>query len=66
MPSSHRESIIIQIPKEGKNAGDIKNWRPITLSNCDAKIIVKALAVRMSGVLKEIIEMIELPMGCCW
>ena len=56
MPPSHSESIIILIPKEGKDAGDITNWRPITLSNCDAKIITKALAIRMSGFLNEIID----------
>ena len=26
------------LPKEGKDTSDIKNWRPLTLSNCDAKI----------------------------
>ena len=35
---------------------DINNWRPITLSNCDSKIITKALAIRMSKVLGEIID----------
>ena len=32
------------------------NWRPITLSNCDSKIITKALSNRMSKVLGEIID----------
>ena len=31
-------SIIVLLPKEGKDPSDIKNWRPLTLSNCDAKI----------------------------
>jgi exonuclease III len=39
MPRSHLESIITLLPKEGKDRLDIKNWRPITLTNCDAKII---------------------------
>ena len=43
------------LPKEGKDIKDKKNWRPTTLSNCDAKIITKALAMRMSNVLDEII-----------
>ena len=30
---------------------DIKNWRQITLSNCDAKLITKALASRMIKVI---------------
>ena len=40
-PLSHKESIIVILPKEGKDIKDIKNWRPIILSNCDAKIITK-------------------------
>jgi hypothetical protein len=56
LPPSHLESIITLLPKEGKNAGDIRNWRPITLSNCDAKIITKALAIKMSKILDTIID----------
>jgi hypothetical protein len=48
MPPSHLESMITLLPKEGKDTSDIKNWRPITLSNCDSKIITKALALRMT------------------
>ena len=32
-PLSHRESILVIIPKEGKDIKDPKNWRPITLSD---------------------------------
>jgi hypothetical protein len=56
MPLSHLESMITLLPKEGKDTSDIKNWRPITLSNCDSKIITKALALRMSKVLENIID----------
>jgi exonuclease III len=56
MPSSHLETVISLLPKEGKNLKEIKNWRPIALSNCDAKIITKALAMRMSGVLDSVID----------
>ena len=52
---SHRETIIVLLPKEGRDIKNIKNWRPITLSNCDAKIITKALAMRLSNILSEII-----------
>jgi hypothetical protein len=34
LPSSHLESVITLLPKEGKDTKDIKNWRPITVSNC--------------------------------
>ena len=56
LPPSHYESVITLLPKEGKDTRDIKNWRPITLSNCDAKIITKALSNKISGVLDSIID----------
>ncbi len=56
LPQSHLDSIITLLPKEGKDTRDIKNWRPITLANCDSKIITKALANRVSVVLESIIE----------
>jgi exonuclease III len=56
LPPSHNESIITLLPKEGKDMEDIKNWRPITLSNCDAKIITKALTIKVSKVLDSIID----------
>ena len=45
LPPSHKESVLTLLPKPGKDLREIKNWRPITLTNCDAKIITKALAV---------------------
>jgi exonuclease III len=56
LPPSHEESVITLLPKEGKDAGDIKNWRPIMLSNCDSKIITKALANKMAVVLNSIVD----------
>jgi hypothetical protein len=56
LPPSHLESVITLLPKEGKDQNDIKNWRPITLSNCDSKIITKALALKTSKVLESIID----------
>jgi exonuclease III len=56
LPQSHYESIITILPKEGKDIRQLKNWRPITLSNCDAKIITKALATKLSKVLEPIID----------
>ena len=60
LPPSHRESVITLLPKEGKDISDIKNWRPITLSNCDAKIITKALAMKMNNVIGDIIFIVTL------
>ncbi len=55
-PISHKESVITMLPKEGKDTKDIKNWRPITLTNCDAKIITKSLAIRMNQIIDKIID----------
>ncbi len=55
-PDSHKESVITILPKEGKDLNGIKNWRPITLTNCDAKIITKALANRINPILETIID----------
>jgi hypothetical protein len=56
LPPSHLESAITLLPKEGKDINDIKNWRPITLSNCDSKIITKAISLKTSKVLDSIID----------
>ena len=45
---SHESSYLKLLPKEGKDPLLIKNWRPITLSNCDFKIITKTLATRLT------------------
>ena len=50
------ESIITLLSKEGKDKKDIKNWIPKILSNCDSKIITKALSMKMSQVRDEIID----------
>jgi len=56
LPASHAESVITLLPKEGKDRREIKNWRPITLSNCDSKIVTKALSIKMSKILSTIID----------
>jgi hypothetical protein len=56
LPPSHSESALTLLPKEGKNLDDIKNWRPITLTNCDLKIITKSLANRMAKHLNKVIN----------
>jgi hypothetical protein len=56
LPPSQLESVITLLPKEAKDIKDIKNWRPITLSNSDSKIITKAISLRTSKVLDSIID----------
>ena len=52
---SHQASYLRLIPKEGKIPTNLKNWRPITLSNCDYKIITKTLAKRLTGAVADVI-----------
>ena len=56
LPESHRTSWLRLIPKAGKNTKDLKNWRPITLSNCDHKIITKTLSRVLSVQIGRIIS----------
>ena len=56
MCPSHNDSYLKLLPKEGKDLTLLKNWRPITLSNCDLKIITKTLANRLTDGLKGIIS----------
>jgi hypothetical protein len=51
LPPSHRQSILRLIPKAGKDKTQIKNWRPITLSNCDHKLITRLYNNRILKVL---------------
>ena len=48
LPPSHKTSYLRLIPKVGKDKTKLTNWRPITLSNCDHKVISKAYAKRIS------------------
>ena len=45
---SHKLSYLKLIPKAGKDLSKLANWRPITLSNCDHKIVTKTYATRVS------------------
>ena len=38
---SHKISYLKLIPKVGKDLNKLTNWRPITLSNCDHKLVTK-------------------------
>ena len=47
LPISHKTSFLKLIPKAGKDLTKLTNWRPITLSNCDHKLITKSYAKRL-------------------
>ena len=53
---SHESSYLKLLPKEGKDHTELKNWRPITLSNCDFKIITKNIAMKMTEALSNSIN----------
>ena len=53
---SMSKGIINLIPKPGKDSLQMKNLRPITLLNCDYKIIEKAIANRMEQVMDDVIH----------
>ena len=52
---SQRQAIIKLLEKMDKDRRFIKNWRPISLLNIDVKILNKALAKKLKGVLKSIV-----------
>ena len=52
---SHRQSCLTLLPKKGKDHQQLGNWRPISLSACDLKLITKAYANRLKLVLPEIL-----------
>ncbi len=56
LPPSHNTSILRLLPKPGKELSKLTNWRPITLSNCDHKIITKCYANRLTQSLKDILH----------
>jgi hypothetical protein len=47
LPPSHKQSLLNLIPKTGKDIKQLKNWRPITLSNCDHKLITRTYNNRL-------------------
>ena len=56
LSNSQKQAIITLVEKKGKDKRMIKNWRPISLINVDAKIASKTLAKRLERVLPEIIH----------
>ncbi len=48
---TQRRGIITLLAKKNKPANFLKNWRPITLLNCDYKIATKSIASRLRKVI---------------
>ena len=53
---TQRRGLITLIPKKNKPTNLLKNWRPITLLNCDYKIATKSIASSIRKVLPRIIN----------
>jgi hypothetical protein len=51
-----RRALITLIPKGNQDKRLLKNWRPISLLNCDYKILAKVLASRLQKVVSGIIH----------
>ena len=57
LSSSQCKAVIILIHKGNELArNDLKNWRPISLTNSDYKLLAKCLALRLSSIIAEIIN----------
>ena len=56
LAESNKRSCITLLPKKGKDLSCIGNWRPISLSSCDLKIVTKAYANRLKVVLPGILS----------
>ena len=54
-PSSHKTAIVKLIPKPEKST-DIRNWRPISLLNCDYKSLAKIITFRLLPFLENYIS----------
>ena len=55
MSNTQRKGIITLLFKKG-DCKELRNWRPITLLNCDYKIIAAVLAARVQEVVGEIVH----------
>ena len=56
MSPTQRRGIVKLIPKPGKDPRYIKNLRPITLLNVDFKILTKAISMRLSPFMHQLVH----------
>ena len=53
---NNKRGVITLLEKRGKNPDFIKNWRPVSLTNVDYKILTKTLALRTKEIIPNIIH----------
>ena len=56
LSATQRRGVIKLIPKKDTELYYVKNWRPISLLNCDYKIAAKVIANRIKQVLPNLIS----------
>lgn len=62
LSASQREGLITLLCKDESRSTDLRAWRPITLLNCDYKLIAKCLCVRLTPVLNTVLGPYQ---ACC-
>ena len=55
-PASWFTTTLTLLPKPDRDPSTLRNWRPITLANCDAKLFSKILANRLATVLPRLLH----------
>lgn len=62
LSASQREGLITLLCKDESRSSDLRAWRPITLLNCDYKLIAKCLATRLTADIDAIVGPYQ---ACC-
>ena len=53
---SQRKGLTVLIPKKDLPRNELKNWRPLSLTNVDYKIVAKVIASRLKSVVPSIVN----------
>lgn len=61
-PGEWQEMMVVFIPKPGKNTGEARSWRPISLINCMAKLAEKVVADALQDV-QELLHWVSMGEG---